>query len=487
MTSIRSLRVESPLPVLCVAAAAGILLSAPPPAAQTPAGQDAPRILFTASPRAVEYQLNRLTNHDLIRVERSENDLKYRPVYVALLTRRGLGREYFDEALAALGRMDKASPARVLLDALAKVAPEDVETADKILRFLFAQPVLALRSERGAFARAVDLASPPFVLRGAYGGMMLADGEHTRAWEIAVKREGHLSELLRCVPQLAPAAEVRGRLFEPIAALLTSAADAPTRTAALAALGSTRQDAATFRLLAQEVITGADAGMRAAAVRSLTLIPASAWPAGEVEPLARAIVAQVEKTAPSRRTEPDTIEAIDLGEKLADALGDEPRRAVRRDLRALGVQVVRIETVPEKMAFDLKWFAVEAGKAVQIVLFNPDAMSHNLLISKPGSLQEVGTLASTMTLSADPKVKPYVPDTPLVLHATRLLNWGETERLSFTAPKEPGEYIYVCTFPGHWVRMYGVMLVVEKLEAWEAAKTVPTDPMTKKPFDSRRM
>ena len=73
-----------------------------------------------------------------------------------------------------------------------------------------------------------------------------------------------------------------------------------------------------------------------------------------------------------------------------------------------------------------------------------------------------------------------------MLHATRPAQGGETERLSFTAPKKPGEYIFVCTFPGHWVRMYGVMLVVENLEAWEAKPTVPTDPMTKQPFTSQR-
>jgi azurin len=175
-----------------------------------------------------------------------------------------------------------------------------------------------------------------------------------------------------------------------------------------------------------------------------------------------------------------------LGEALADGLPDDARRAVRRDLRALGVRVVRIETVPEQMMFDVKWFAVEAGKPVQIVLFNPDAMSHNLLVLKPGSLKEVGMAAMAMTPSSDPKVKAYVPDTPLVLQATRLLNWSETERLSFAAPKDPGEYPFVCTFPGHWVRMYGVMLVVENLEAWEASRTPPKDPMTNQPYASAR-
>jgi hypothetical protein len=34
--------------------------------------------------------------------------------------------------------------------------------------------------------------------------------------------------------------------------------------------------------------------------------------------------------------------------------------------------------------------------------------------------------------------------------------------------------------------MYGVMLVVDKLETWEAKPTVPTDPVTKQPFTSQR-
>ena len=155
---------------------------------------------------------------------------------------------------------------------------------------------------------------------------------------------------------------------------------------------------------------------------------------------------------------------------------------IRRELRALGVQVIRIETVFEQMNFDLKWFVVEAGKPVQIVLVNTDAMSHNLIVGKPGSLETIGTTGAAMPVSDDPAVKPFVPNSPLVLQATRLLIAGETERLAFTAPTEPGEHIYVCTFPGHWVRMYGVMLVVPNLEAWEAKPTVPTDPMTGKPF-----
>ena len=138
------------------------------------------------------------------------------------------------------------------------------------------------------------------------------------------------------------------------------------------------------------------------------------------------------------------------------------------------------------MQFTVKWFVVEHGKPVQIVFFNPDTMPHNLVLGEPGALEKLGTAAMTMQMPSDPAVKPYVPAGPLVVQATNLVKEGETERLNFTAPEEAGEYVFACTFPGHWVRMYGVMLVVDNLEAWEAAPTTPADPITGRPFSSRR-
>jgi azurin len=198
------------------------------------------------------------------------------------------------------------------------------------------------------------------------------------------------------------------------------------------------------------------------------------------------VVALVKDTPPDQRTDPAFGDIVQFGERLSAALPGESGRAILRELRAMGIRVVRIAAVPEQMLFDVKWFVVEAGKPVQIVLTNPDTMPHNLVVGKPGSVREIGTAAAAVPPSPDPGVKPYVPDSPLVLQATRLLGGGEADRLNFTAPADAGEYVYLCSFPGHWLRMYGVMLVVPNLEAWEANKTVPTDPMTNKPFPSER-
>jgi len=453
--------------------------------AAPPLAQDAPRILIDQPVRAVEYQLGRLTNDELTLVERKDDDVRYRPVYVALLTRKGVAAPFRDEALAALEKIDKASRSRVLLDALIKVPPDDQVTAEKLLGLLLTQPAETLRKERASFTGAIEVdATPPLVLRGAYAALILGDGKPDLAWQAAQKHEGHLPELMLGARYI-PDPNVRAQLFAPVSALLGATQDAAAKTAALEALGWIRPDPATFDLLAREVKLDAAPAPRAAAIASLQRIPDSAWPPAALEPLARAIVSIVKAMPAEGRTEPDALDAIQFGEKLAAKLSDDPKRAVRRDLRALGVQVVRIQTLPEKLSFDVKWFAVEAGKPVQIVLFNPDAMPHNLIVSKPGSLEAVGTAGGSMPMPTDPDAKAFVPDLPAVLFSTKLVKEGDTERLGFTAPSEPGEYPFVCTFPGHWVRMYGVMLVVEKLDAWEASPTVPVDPLTKLPFTSK--
>jgi azurin len=470
-----------------MALAACVGLAAPVRAAA--GGQDAGpvRILLDQPARMVDYQISRLTPDELTRVERRVDDPRSRPIFVALLARKGIAGPYRDEALAALVAMDQTTPVRVLLDGLGRVAAGDDPTADKLLSMLLGQPVAALKRDREAFTQAVDQDRPALVLRGAYGGLLLADGAVDPAWALAQAHPGQLVELLRAVAHLPAAADpLRGQLFTPIAGVIDASVDSTLRAEALDAIGGTRRDATTFALLAREIAGGGDTGVRAAAMRSMLRLPQTVWPADRLEPVAQAVVAFVKAIPADRRTEPQAIDALQLGDRLAAALPEPARRTLRRDLRALGVQVVRLETIVEEMSFDQWWFAVEAGKPVQIVFSNREAMPHNLVIGQPGSLQDIGTAAAAVPVPTDPTVKPYVPNSPLVLRATFLLKEGETERLNFLAPRTPGEYVFLCSFPGHWVRMYGVMLVVDDLETWEAAPRAPTDPMTKQPFLSQR-
>ena len=55
--------------------------------------------------------------------------------------------------------------------------------------------------------------------------------------------------------------------------------------------------------------------------------------------------------------------------------------------------------------------------------------------------------------------KSYVPDLPEVLEVIPVINPGTDHVLHFRAPSEPGDYPYICTFPGHWQAMRGVLRV----------------------------
>ena len=125
-----------------------------------------------------------------------------------------------------------------------------------------------------------------------------------------------------------------------------------------------------------------------------------------------------------------------------------------------GLKIIRISAVKERMLYDLKQFEVRAGQSVKLEFVNPDAISHNLVIIRPGTEEAVGLEVNRMI--ADPmqiEIGRYIPETDAILFHTEMVPPNSSETLRFIAPKEPGNYPYICTFPGHWTIMKGVMVV----------------------------
>ncbi|MFT5107607.1 MAG: putative membrane-bound dehydrogenase-like protein [Verrucomicrobiales bacterium] len=118
---------------------------------------------------------------------------------------------------------------------------------------------------------------------------------------------------------------------------------------------------------------------------------------------------------------------------------------------------LRVNTIPEKMKYDVAVLKVKAGKKVKLTFANPDFMPHNLVITNPGKGTEIGNMAVAM--GAEGFAKQFLPESKDILYHTNLLNKGETAVLQFTAPEKPGDYDYVCTFPGHSLLMRGILKV----------------------------
>ena len=160
------------------------------------------------------------------------------------------------------------------------------------------------------------------------------------------------------------------------------------------------------------------------------------------------------------------MEITQFGGELATLLPSDDSKAMRKALRELGVSVFVIKTVREQMRYDTPEITVEAGKPFEVIFENNDIMPHNIVFCGPGSHTEVGAMAQTMTAVADRKGNFYIPEHKAILKEaySKLLEPGQKQRLQLTAPAAPGDFEYVCTFPGHWMIMWGRMQVVNKLE-----------------------
>jgi putative heme-binding domain-containing protein len=259
------------------------------------------------------------------------------------------------------------------------------------------------------------------------------------------------------------------------------------RRAALASIVTTgREPASLFSTLATMIREGDE---RATAVRAIGRIPTSQWPQDQLEPLVTSIIADVSKLPDAERTTPVVRDALQLGDTLAALLPAARASAVRKELRQLGVPVVSIHPIAHQMKFDRTDVYVEAGQPVEFIFENTDIMPHNLVIVKPESLQKIGLEAERLTADPNAVQNHFVPKSPLVLAATKLLQPRDRESLLFAVPGQLGDYPFVCTYPGHWRTMNGVLHVVKSLDdvpaamlaaSQSAAPAGPTRPFVRK-------
>jgi putative heme-binding domain-containing protein len=241
---------------------------------------------------------------------------------------------------------------------------------------------------------------------------------------------------------------------------------AVVRRAAFAALAGVRgRETETFKKIAPFV---KDEGDRDAAIRALAVIPVAKWPAEEAAPLLDTLIDGMKRSSSEARSSDAGLAAWQFAENLTTLLPAAEGTARRKVLADLGVRVVKIGTVYERMAYDKETIAVQAGRPVLFVLENADVMPHNFVITKPGRMQPLGELAETSAQNPAFAKQNFVPQSPDVLVASTLMQPQGVQRITFNVPTEPGVYPYVCTYPGHWRRMFGAMYVVNDLDAYLA-------------------
>jgi putative heme-binding domain-containing protein len=130
-----------------------------------------------------------------------------------------------------------------------------------------------------------------------------------------------------------------------------------------------------------------------------------------------------------------------------------PWRRILGDSRA-----IRIET-GKNLTFSLGSFTVRAGETLRLIFTNPDVVPHNWALVRPGTLEKVGDMANKYIADPEAVYHHYVPRTDDVLVYTDIVNSQDQTQIFFRAPAQKGRYPYLCTFPGHWMVMNGVMVV----------------------------
>ncbi len=115
----------------------------------------------------------------------------------------------------------------------------------------------------------------------------------------------------------------------------------------------------------------------------------------------------------------------------------------------------------DTMQFDQAALELTAGEATKITFKNVGnlpkaAMGHNFVILKPGSdILKFGMAAASAAATE------YIPQdeagTAMLEAHTKLLGPGEEDSIVVTL--EAGEYPFLCSFPGHYAMMKGVITV----------------------------
>ncbi|TWU51651.1 DUF6797 domain-containing protein [Rubripirellula reticaptiva] len=120
----------------------------------------------------------------------------------------------------------------------------------------------------------------------------------------------------------------------------------------------------------------------------------------------------------------------------------------------------KIEIVTgQNLAFATKQFRVKANEPISLRLSNPDVVPHNWVLVRPGTLKQVGELGNRLIADPTAVSRHYIPETDAVLVHTDIVDPGDEQTVNFIAPAAPGNYPFLCTFPGHWMVMNGTMIV----------------------------
>ncbi|MGK0187672.1 MAG: azurin [Verrucomicrobiales bacterium] len=327
----------------------------------------------------------------------------------AILRRSDSSIEEKEKAIAAAMKEKSVSRARILVDTIGNLKADENGAVATLRQLVLKSDSADLQAHLLQLTQFASSAPTDDIRRLILATLTVAEGNLMAAVTSGQSQLDLYHSLL-----LVEDEKTLQACYRPIKQATLSYLDDATRRAAYLALAHIPfQRNATLKLLSKNILDARhQSARRFAAIEALNLIPQEEWPEA---------------------------------------------------LKPFELRSIRIKAVQSSLLFDKKEISVKAGQPLIITFENPDSLDHNLVIGTPDSLQEIGAAATQMITLPDELglKKNYIPDLPSVIAGTAVIGSGKSEILTLMAPETPGDYVFVCTYPGHFGTMNGILKVAE--------------------------
>ena len=414
---------------------------------------------FLRSKRLAERYLRTRDIEDILKFERAE------PVCDQLLTRENVESRYRIEALESLAKIKGNDPVDELLSR-AESAELNAAVLVDLVELLPQLPLQHLQKHKARLTQAAEKSEIPTFRQAAIVGQMVADQSVDAVWAAGENNEEIRIDTLAGI-RLLPDKNLRSIIAPKVLPILRNDDSEQLQLAAVKSVRYLAGDRKEFFIAIADLIHNdkhVDAG-----VSALIQLGSENFVESKAESLVTDVLAYLEAMPIGQRAEESGQNCVRLLESISMQLSNTSRQRVTAKLNRLSVLAIRVTALPEKMAYDETVLVVDAGRPIRITFFNDDIMPHNLVIgSDPNARVELGLMSDEMQNDKDALAKGYLPDSDMVLFASKMIQPGQESIIDFVMPDE-GVYPFVCTFPGHWSKMYGALKVVASSKEFLAA------------------
>ena len=160
-------------------------------------------------------------------------------------------------------------------------------------------------------------------------------------------------------------------------------------------------------------------------------------------------------------SESDTLEnKTEAGSDSADTVSKPITAEITKDTTLQPIEEISLKATGntiEEIAFSEDTITVPAGVLIKLDFINEGTnlpMIHNFVVADSGTYKAVALAGEKAGSSGS-----YIPSGLTLLASSPLALPGQTVVVEFQAPLKPGMYDYVCTYPGHWQKQHGVLIV----------------------------